>query len=177
MGTPRGALHEMGCCFSAIPPPGITAQELELYEAWTFFTKKEVVALFKIHNKLAGGNGEYRKDTFASKEALMSMPEMKINPFNDRIFTAFSENQTGSLSFDEFVDCFSHFHPRADKDAKLKAAFRIYDCDMDGLIGVKDVRQVLKIMIGNEVEKYSLKADDLDEIAKQVVGEADMDNT
>ena len=48
---------------------------------------------------------------------------------------------------------------------------------MDGLIGVKDVRQVLKIMIGNEVEKYSLKADDLDEIAKQVIGEADMDNT
>jgi hypothetical protein len=34
----------MGCCYSAIPPPGITPQELELYEAWTFFTKKEIVA-------------------------------------------------------------------------------------------------------------------------------------
>ena len=48
---------------------------------------------------------------------------------------------------------------------------------MDGLIGRDDVREVLKIMIGNEVEKYSLKSEDLDRIADQVVAEADMDNT
>ena len=41
---PDHLLLSMGCCFSAIPPPGITAQELELYEAWTFFSKKEIVA-------------------------------------------------------------------------------------------------------------------------------------
>merc|ERR1711907_639719 len=94
-----------------------------------------------------------------------------------RIFQAFSSDQSGDLTFDEFVDCFSHLHPRADKTAKMKAAFRMYDYDWDGLLGVDDVNEVLKALVGSDLEKYQLAPDDLKTIAQKVVEEADMDGS
>lgn len=48
------------------------------------------------------------------------------NPFKRRICEVFSEDGSGSMSFDDFLDMFSIFSEAAPRDIKTVYAFRIY---------------------------------------------------
>ena len=48
------------------------------------------------------------------------------NPFRKRICKVFSSDESGNLTFDQFVDLFSVFSERAPREMKVQYAFKIY---------------------------------------------------
>ena len=54
------------------------------------------------------------------------MPELTENPFKRRILRVFSEDGSGDLTFDDFLDMFSVFSEAAPQKLRMRYAFRIY---------------------------------------------------
>lgn len=59
-------------------------------------------------------------------EKIMNIPELRVNPFNDRICKVFSSSGNGDMSFEDFLDMMSVFSEAAPKKVKVEYAFRIY---------------------------------------------------
>ena len=57
------------------------------------------------------------------------MDEFKCNPFASRIVELFSEDGSGVISFQKFINIFSVFSPRATAETKTVWAFAIWDFD------------------------------------------------
>ena len=51
---------------------------------------------------------------------------LQENPFRERICQVFSEDGSGDMSFDDFLDMFSVFSEAAPRDIKCVYAFKIY---------------------------------------------------
>ena len=51
-------------------------------------------------------------------------------------------DDSGEIDFKEFVEGMSKFSSKAEKEDKLRFAFRIYDIDNDGFISNKELFQV-----------------------------------
>lgn len=51
---------------------------------------------------------------------------MQENPFSEQICKVFSEDGSGDMSFDDFLDMFSVFSEAAPRDIKCVYAFKIY---------------------------------------------------
>ncbi|MGH0190005.1 UNVERIFIED_CONTAM: hypothetical protein FKN15_041490 [Acipenser sinensis] len=60
-------------------------------------------------------------------ELITSMPELKDNPFRQRIAEVFSEDGEGNMTLDDFLDMFSVLSEMAPRDLKAYYAFKIYD--------------------------------------------------
>lgn len=56
----------------------------------------------------------------------MSSLFLQENPFKERIVHSFSENEEGSLSFNDFVDMFSALSESAPRELKAFYAFKVY---------------------------------------------------
>ncbi|KAJ6666665.1 hypothetical protein lerEdw1_020389, partial [Lerista edwardsae] len=59
-------------------------------------------------------------------ELISSMPELKDNPFRQRIAEVFSEDGEGNMTLEDFLDMFSVMSEMAPRDLKAYYAFRIY---------------------------------------------------
>ena len=58
---------------------------------------------------------------------LCKCPELKENPFRKRICKVFSvDDNSGNLTFDQFVYLFSVFSEKAPREMKVQFAFKIY---------------------------------------------------
>ena len=57
---------------------------------------------------------------------LCKCPELKENPFRKRICKVFSVDDSGNLTFDQFVYLFSVFSEKAPREMKVQFAFKIY---------------------------------------------------
>jgi len=55
----------------------------------------------------------------------MLLPHQE-NPFRERMCQVFSEDGSGDMSFDDFLDMFSVFSEAAPRDIKCAYAFKIY---------------------------------------------------
>ena len=58
-----------------------------------------------------------------SKKIIVFLQE---NPFRKRICKVFSEDDSGNLTFDQFVNLFSVFSDRAPREMKVQFAFKIF---------------------------------------------------
>uniref|UniRef100_A0A8B9HP33 EF-hand domain-containing protein n=1 Tax=Astyanax mexicanus TaxID=7994 RepID=A0A8B9HP33_ASTMX len=65
-------------------------------------------------------------DVTLPSSLIITMPELKENPFRYRILETFSEDGEGNLTFYDFVDLFSVLSETAPLDLKIIYAFRIY---------------------------------------------------
>ena len=63
------------------------------------------------------------------------MDELKCNPFGARIVELFSEDGSGTINFQNFMNIFSVFSPRATVDTKMVWAFAIWDFDGERTVG------------------------------------------
>uniref|UniRef100_A0A915JY70 EF-hand domain-containing protein n=1 Tax=Romanomermis culicivorax TaxID=13658 RepID=A0A915JY70_ROMCU len=153
-----------------------TREQLEEYQDCTFFTKKDILRLYKrfhalsphkVPNNMQGNRTSIVTLTF---EELEKMPELKENPFRRRICEVFSEDGCGNLSFDDFLDMFSVLSETAPLALKLKYAFRIYDFDMDDKIGKEDLEKTLRCLTREE-----LSQEEVDFIIERVLEEGDLD--
>ena len=99
----------------------------------TFFTKKEII---KLHSRFRELNPDVVPMNMQTDEAMtaalppedvVKMTELKENPFANRILEVFSEDASGHVTFNNFVDMFNVFSEHAPRDLKAYYAFKIYD--------------------------------------------------
>lgn len=57
---------------------------------------------------------------------ILQYPELRVNPFGDRICKVFSSSQDGDCTFEDFLDMMSVFSNAAPKAVKAEHAFRIF---------------------------------------------------
>lgn len=65
---------------------------------------------------------------------ILQYPELRVNPFGDRICKVFSSSQDGDCTFEDFLDMMSVFSNAAPKAVKAEHAFRIFGKYMKFLI-------------------------------------------
>ncbi|KZS03067.1 Protein CIB2 [Daphnia magna] len=153
-------------------------QQLEDYQDTTFFSRKEILRVHRRFRELQPElvprtmSMEATRDLRLPKSLINTLPELKENPFRDRILKVFSSNGSGDLSFDDFLDLLSVFSEHAPRELKLHYAFRIYDMDGDGVIGPSDLKAVIGRLCQHE---RGLTPAEIDAVVEQILDEADVD--
>jgi len=66
---------------------------------------------------------------FIMLQEMLNVDEFKCNPFASRIVELFSEDGSGIISFQKFINIFSVFSPRATAETKTVWAFAVWDFD------------------------------------------------
>jgi len=154
-----------------------TSEQLDEYQDCTFFTKKDILRLYKrfyalnpnkVPSNMQGNRASVVALTF---EEVEKIPELKENPFRRRICQVFSEDGCGNLTFDDFLDMFSVFSEMAPLQLKLKYAFRIYDFDGDDYLGHDDLSKMIRSLTRDE-----LTDEEVEFIIERIIEEADLDS-
>uniref|UniRef100_A0A8C1KGX8 Calcium and integrin-binding family member 2 n=2 Tax=Cyprinus carpio TaxID=7962 RepID=A0A8C1KGX8_CYPCA len=101
---------------------------------------------------------------------IVNMPELKENPFRNRIVESFSEDGQGNLSFNDFVDMFSVLSEMAPRELKAIYAFKIYDFNVDNYICKEDLEKTL-----NRLTKEELTPEEVNLVCEKAIEEADLD--
>ncbi|KAI8046376.1 hypothetical protein M5D96_002578 [Drosophila gunungcola] len=113
-----------------------------------------------------------------SREDLMRIPELAINPLCERIVHSFfAESNDDRVNFRQFMNVLAHFRPLRDnkqsklnsREEKLKFAFKMYDLDDDGVISRDELLSILHMMVGANISQ-----DQLVSIAERTILEADL---
>lgn len=63
---------------------------------------------------------------FHVAEVMELFPQLKYNPFRDRLFRVFSSEKDERYSFEDFLDLCSAMHEDCPLDVKALWAFRVY---------------------------------------------------
>lgn len=128
---------------------------------------------------------------------ILQYPELRVNPFGDRICKVFSSSQDGDCTFEDFLDMMSVFSDAAPKAVKAEHAFRIFgrcvisgklsacyqssvywwyfiyeDFDGDDMLGVGDLRQVVDRLTAPQ----RLNDSDMQQLLQYILDEADLDD-
>lgn len=125
-------------------------EQIEQYSECTFFTRKDILRLYKRFSQLNPVKINSRIADVCTRlnyEEVKQLPELRVNPFRDRIIEVFSTDGHG-LNFEDFLDLFSVFSERAPWDLKATYAFRIFDFNGDSAICKDDIEQVLTCLTG-----------------------------
>uniref|UniRef100_A0A8D2IXN2 Calcium and integrin binding family member 3 n=1 Tax=Varanus komodoensis TaxID=61221 RepID=A0A8D2IXN2_VARKO len=104
-------------------------------------------------------------------ELIASMPELKDNPFRQRIAEVFSEDGEGNMTLDDFLDMFSVMSEMAPRELKAYYAFRIYDFNNDDYICKSDLEKTV-----NKLTRKELTPEEVCLVCNKVIDEADLDN-
>lgn len=102
---------------------------------------------------------------------ISKMPELKENPFKERICKVFSHDNSGNMTFDDFLHMLSVFNEQTSRDVKLFYAFKIYDYNDDQLIGVEDIEQTVIAITRGELSQEEIAI-----VCDKVLEEADIDD-
>ena len=125
-------------------------EQIEQYSECTFFTRKDILRLYKRFSQLNPVRINSRIADVCTRlnfEEVQMIPELRVNPFRNRICEVFSTDGYG-LNFEDFMDLFSVFSERAPWDLKATYAFRIFDFNKDNAICKNDIEQVLLCLTG-----------------------------
>ncbi|KAM7141539.1 calcium and integrin-binding family member 3 isoform 1-T2 [Molossus nigricans] len=104
-------------------------------------------------------------------ELISSMPELKDNPFRQRIAQVFSEDGDGHMTLDNFLDMFSVMSEMAPRDLKAYYAFKIYDFNNDDYICMWDLEQTV-----TKLTRGELSSEEVTLVCEKVLDEADGDH-
>lgn len=149
-----------------------TDDELSEYEALTYFSKSEILRAHDKFKKLAPEKVGHNKNAKLSLSKLLQYPELKVNPFGDRICQIFSRSKDGNCTFDDFIDILSVFNNKSPKILKYEYIFRIFDFDDDDALNESDIRHVINRLISpNEFSEREMQ-----QLIKNIFNEADLDN-
>ncbi|XP_041484000.1 calcium and integrin-binding family member 2-like [Lytechinus variegatus] len=149
-----------------------TEAELDDYQELTFFSKKEILHVHKRFHLLDPEAVRRDKNACLPMDKILELPELKVNPFKDRICKVFSSTDDGSLTFEDFLDMMSVFSDSAPKSMKAEYAFRIYDFDEDDFISSADIREMVNRLTGEQ----QITDDDMQHLINNIFEEADLDD-
>lgn len=136
--------------------------QLEHYSDCTFFTGKDILRLYKRFSainplKIDSKNADV-STRLTFQELISGLPELRENPFRERICEVFSTDGKG-IQFEDFLDMFSVLSERAPWDLKATYAFRIYDFNGDSAICREDIEEILSHLTGAPVSwKFCVKS-------------------
>ena len=133
-------------------------EHIQEFEETTSFNRAEIIYTFNVFRELGD---EYTPrpnmittDGLANPDASLpithiinTLPQLKNNPFNERICNTFVASDNGNMSFTEFLDMVSSLSPKADPEKKVFHAFQIFDIDGDGVISRKDMYKLLDMLV------------------------------
>jgi len=105
-----------------------------------------------------------------SLEEFTKIPELANNPLLQRIISVFDTNKDDEIQFSEFLSGLSIFTSKGNREAKLRFAFNVYDINGDGFISNGELFQVLKMMVGSNLNDVQLQ-----QIVDKTMLEADKD--
>lgn len=151
--------------------------QLENYQDCTYFTRKEILTVFNRFRDLDVNkipkvmNDSDCSSLRIAREKLEKLPDLRENPFKERICKVFSSLDSGDMTFDDFINMCSLFNEQCPRDTKIYYAFQIYDFDGDGFIGLEDLKKTLVTLT-----KSRLTQDEVDIVCSKVLEEADHDN-
>jgi len=150
-------------------------EEVERMQNETGFSPSQIERLYSRFTTLDKfGNGTL------SREDLLRIPELAINPLGDRIVHAFfRDSEDEAINFLQFLKTLAIFRPIRknremrfnSRDQKLQFAFRMYDLDGDDLISREELLCVLHMMVGANISDEQLAS-----IADRTIREVDQDN-
>lgn len=149
-----------------------TEEELQDYQDLTYFTKKEVLYAHQKFKVLAPEKVGHNRNAKLPMSKILQYPELRVNPFGDRICKVFSSSQDGDCTFEDFLDMMSVFSDAAPKAVKAEHAFRIFDFDGDDMLGVGDLRQVIDRLTAPQ----RLNDNDMQQLLQYILDEADLDD-
>ncbi|NP_001408902.1 calcium and integrin-binding protein 1 isoform 4 [Mus musculus] len=164
----------------------LSKELLAEYQDLTFLTKQEILLAHRRFCELLPPEQrtvEESLHTRVSFEQILSLPELKANPFKERICMVFSTSPTrDSLSFEDFLDLLSVFSDTATPDIKSHYAFRIFvapcvcclDFDDDGTLDREDLSQLVNCLTG-EGEDTRLSASEMKQLIDNILEESDID--
>ena len=81
-----------------------TEEQLEDFVDCTFLSRKQILRVYELFKKYdADDDGTLEKDEF------VKIPDFAANPFIERISEVFSQDGTGDIQFEDFLDFMSIF--------------------------------------------------------------------
>mmetsp|Transcript_8543 Transcript_8543/g.11534 ORF Transcript_8543/g.11534 Transcript_8543/m.11534 type:complete len:184 (-) Transcript_8543:47-598(-) len=144
---------------------GLTQEDIADLQVTSNFTEDELKRLYRRFKKLdTDGSGTLTTDEF------LSVPELAGNPLLERVIAIFDKNKDDEIEFKEFISALSTFSEKGNKEGKLRFAFQVYDMDGDGYISNGELFQVLKMMVGDNLDDTQLQ-----QIVDKTILEADKD--
>lgn len=146
--------------------------ELKEYQELTYFTQKEILHCHKRFKDLDINAVTQNKNAKLPQRIILTLPELRVNPFCDRICKVFSSSHDGDMTFEDFLDMMSVFSENAPKSVKVEYAFRIYDFNEDDYICESDLKRVIRRLCGEQ----KLSEENLKTIIKKIMVEADLDD-
>ncbi|XP_076764823.1 calcium and integrin-binding protein 1-like [Xylocopa sonorina] len=147
-------------------------EELQDYQDLTYFTKKEILHAHQKFKALAPEKVGHNRNAKLPMSKILQYPELRANPFGDRICKVFSSSQDGDCTFEDFLDMMSVFSDAAPKAVKAEHAFRIFDFDGDDMLGIGDLRQVVDRLTASQ----RLNETDIQQVLQYILDEADLDD-
>ncbi|XP_004852847.1 calcium and integrin-binding protein 1 [Heterocephalus glaber] len=156
----------------------LSKELLAEYQDLTFLTKQEIVQAHRRFSELLPREKQSVEDSLRERvsfEDILSLPELKANPFKERICKVFSTSPArDSLSFEDFLDLLSVFSDMATPDIKSHYAFRIFDFDDDGTLDREDLCRLVNCLTG-EGEDTRLSASEMKQLIDNILEESDID--
>lgn len=150
--------------------------ELSEFQDLTYFTKREVLHVHKRFKELSPEKVKNNRDVKLKCEEILTLPELAVNPFKHRILEVFSEDGTGDMTFEQFLDMMSQMSSKAPLDSKVEYAFKIYDFNGDGQLCGKDIEQVILFLTNPSHTGSTMSTTDREQVVQNVIGEMDMDD-
>lgn len=154
----------------------LSKESLSEYQELTFLTKQEILLAHKRFTELLDKSEKGNPNVRIPMNKINSLPELKSNPFKNRICHVFStsEPKDGSLSFEDFLDLLSAFSDSATLEIKSHYAFRIFDFDDDGTLDCSDLEKLVNCLTG-ETEETKLSPDEMRQLISNILEESDID--
>ncbi|XP_032440680.1 calcium and integrin-binding protein 1 [Xiphophorus hellerii] len=161
----------MGTTASQLPK-----ESLSEYQELTFLTKQEILLAHRRFTELLEGDERNHPNPRVSMDVILTLTELKSNPFKKRICQVFStsENRDGSLTFEDFLDLLSAFSDSATLEIKSHYAFRIFDFDDDGTLDYGDLEKLVNCLTG-ETEDTRLSSEEMRQLISNILDESDID--
>ncbi|KAG8575348.1 hypothetical protein GDO81_009532 [Engystomops pustulosus] len=156
----------------------LSKELLNEYQDLTYLTKQEILIASQRFTDLLQKDRKSTDTTETgrvSKKTFLELPELKANPFKDRICYVFSTSENhDSMSFEDFLDMLSAFSDSATLEVKSYYAFRIYDFDGDGALSREDLEMLVNRLTGEE-ENSKLSKDEMRQLIDNILEESDID--
>uniref|UniRef100_A0A182M0G5 WD repeat-containing protein 89 n=1 Tax=Anopheles culicifacies TaxID=139723 RepID=A0A182M0G5_9DIPT len=120
----------------------ITNEQLAEYAELTYLSKAEIIFILQKFLLLDGGRQFSLTKRFPEQDVVNLFPQLKHNPFRDRLLHVFSSENDDRFSFEDLLDLFSVLSEKCPLAVKATWAFQIYDFDNDKLITKEDILEL-----------------------------------
>ncbi|XP_078394809.1 calcium and integrin-binding family member 2-like [Cetorhinus maximus] len=143
-------------------------------EDCTVFTRKEILRLYHRYHALAPQIVPHHFNDSADiklpLDLISEMPELKENPFHQKILQVFSADEQENMTFNDFLNMFSILSDLTPHHLKAFYAFKIYDFNSDNFICQSDLEVMLSKLTGDELSDEEVQL-----VCNKVMEEGDLD--